>query len=325
MLSGAAAGGLQAGSAKTGQKIVDSRGQTWTKQERGWMSETGQTASGVTAAPKSSGGGGGGGGGGPAGGFQIGPGPTIEFSLGQAPELKGLELPYDEFARRLSEVNQPEQLAGLAERYNAPTKQAFESYLPQFRSSLAALGGLAQDYLGGRIPTPVAQQIGRATAAANLQSGLGGGGLGRSLVARDLGKTSMELQQLGANLFGQSVGLAQQGMQMATPISVANLMVSPQTVFETAMKQAQYNQQMANANLINAWQSQPLPGQYVLGKGYQTFTPGQFSTTRPTNPNAGPAPTWTKGLVGSAAQGLYQQQLTGWNPARASSPSLVGV
>lgn len=242
---------------------------------------------------------------------------TIEFSRGVAPTLQGLELPMEEFTRRLEQVNQPEQLASLAERYNAPTRQAFESYLPGFRSNLAALSGLAQDALVGRLPLPVTQEIARSTAQANLQTGLFGGGLGRRLTARDLGRSVLELQQTGADLLGRSVGLTQQAMQLATPISVANLMVSPQQVYDTMMSQAQYNQQIANANLLNAWQSQPLPGQYVLGRGFQTFTPGQYASTRPLAP--GTSLTSGRGIMGAAANNLArnwtgyapQQQLAG--------------
>jgi len=50
------------------------------------------------------------------------------------------------------------------------------------------------------------------------------------------------------------------------------------------MNQAQANQTIAYQNLLNAWQSQPLPGQYVLGRGFQTYTPGVYSSTRPTLP-----------------------------------------
>ena len=210
----------------------------------------------------------------------------LEFSRGESPKLAELQVPYEDFTKRLSEVNQPEQLAGLAERYNAPTRQAFESYLPQFRPGLAALGNLAYDYLGARIPASVAQGIARSTAATNLQTGLAGGGLGRGLTARDFGLTALNLQQTGADLLGRSVGLTQQAMQLASPVSVANLMVSPQQVFDTLTSQAQYNQQIANANLLNAWQSQPLPGQYVLGRGFQTFTPGQYSASRPADPRS---------------------------------------
>lgn len=223
--------------------------------------------------------------GGMGGGSGGGGASPIEFNLGAPPEMSPLELPYEEFALRLGQINQPEQLAGLAARYNAPTQQAFESYLPQFRPSLAALGNIAYDYLGARIPRSVAQEIGRSSAAANLRTGLFGGGMGRGLVARDLGLQGLDLQRTGADLLGRSVGLTQQAMQLASPVSVSNLMISPQMAFETMMNQAQYNQQIANQNLFNAWQSQPLPGQYVLGRGFQTFTPGQYSATRPLRPD----------------------------------------
>jgi hypothetical protein len=211
----------------------------------------------------------------------------LDFYRGPIPELKSLDIPYEEFTKRFGEVNNPEQLAALAERYNAPTQKAFQAYLPQFSSSLAALGGLAQDYLGGKIPLSTSQNIARSTAAANLGTGLGRGGLGRNLTARDFGLQSINLQQQGADLFSRSVGLAQQGMQMSSPVSTASLMVGPQSIYDTMTSQAQANQQLANQNLLNAWQSKALPGQFDITTGqYVGYQPGQRTQYAPLTPAA---------------------------------------
>ena len=220
-------------------------------------------------------------------GYTTGPSfaPTpINFSRGLPPEQPLSDLPLAEFTKRLAEVNQPEQLAALAERYNAPQRQAFESYLPEFRPSLAGLGGLARSLIAGNITPATSQQIARSSAATNFRTGLFGGGLGRGLTLRDFGLSSLAAQQAGADLLGKSVGLAEQAMRVTTPVSAASLMVNPQEVFQTVMNQAQANQTIAYQNLLNAWQSQPLPGQYVLGRGFQTYTPGVYSSTRPTLP-----------------------------------------
>ena len=266
-----------------GPTIQSTSGPVRALEGGGYVNQAGEKISGFSTPGRSSGGGGGG------GGImmpqqQAAP---MDFYRGPIPELKSLDIPYEEFTKRFGEVNNPEQLAALAERYNAPTQKAFQAYLPQFSSSLAALGGLAQDYLGGKIPLSTSQNIARSTAAANLGTGLGRGGLGRNLTARDFGLQSINLQQQGADLFSRSVGLAQQGMQMSSPVSTASLMVGPQSIYDTMTSQAQANQQLSNQNLLNAWQSKALPGQFDITRGqYVGYQPGSYSATRPLTPEA---------------------------------------
>jgi hypothetical protein len=58
-----------------------------------------------------------------------------------------------------------------------------------------------------------------------------------------------------------------------------------QTNYDTQITQAQYNQQIAAQNSLNAWQGQALPGQFDIQKGqYVGFQPGTYSSTRPLPP-----------------------------------------
>ena len=210
----------------------------------------------------------------------------LDFFLGPAPEMKKLDIPLEEYSKMLGKVNNPEELAALTERYNAPTQKAFQSSMPFFDASMAALGGQALDALRGRVSQDTAQSIARSAAGANLGSGLGGGGLGRNLTLRDFGRSSMDAVSQGADLFSRSVGLAQQKQAMAAPISMANLMVNPAAIYDTLLTQAQSNQNIANANLMNAWQSQARPGQFDITKGkYVGYQPGSYSATRPLTPD----------------------------------------
>jgi len=322
-------GNMKPGQEAYGAPIQGTGGHTYHKLAGGgYVDESGKKVSGFS---KPSSGGKGKGAGAGAGGTampSVG-GRNIEFSLGPAPTLREMEIPYDQFTERLAQVNDPAKLGALADQYNAPAKRAFEEYQPAFKADLAQMQQLGRDYMGGRIPLDVAKNIGRSSAAANLGSGLFGGGLGRNLVSRDLGRTSLDLQQAGAGLFQQSFGLAQQAQQLTNPISVANLMVNPRDIFDTVTTQAQYNNQIFNANLINAWQSRPLPGQYVLGKGYATFA-GGYSNQRELDPTV--QLNWGKdagklagkpigGIVGTSLQNASRN----WTASLAYTPQLAGL
>jgi hypothetical protein len=95
----------------------------------------------------------------------------------------------------------------------------------------------------------------------------------------------MDAVSQGADLFSRSVGLAQQKQAMAAPISMANLMVNPAAIYDTLLTQAQSNQNIANANLMNAWQSQARPGQFDITTGkYVGYQPGQRTPYAPLRP-----------------------------------------
>jgi hypothetical protein len=233
-----------------------------------------------------------GGSGGGVGGMMIQQAPPLDFFRGLAPEMEKLDIPLEEYSKMLGKVNNPEELAALSERYNAPTKKAFESNMPFFDASLAALGGQALDALQGRVSRSTAQSVARSVAQANLGSGLAGGimgamgGLGRNMVFRDLAKASEAAVDRGINALGQSLGFFQQKQEMASPISMSNLMVNPAAIYDTLITQAQNNQNIANANLMNAWQSQALPGQFDIKTGsYVGYQPGSRSATRPLTPD----------------------------------------
>ena len=250
----------------------------------GYVNDKGEKISGFSTPAKKTGGGGGGGGGYMIPQQQAAP---LDFFLGPTPEMKKLDIPLEDYTKMLGKVNNPEELAALTERYNAPTQKAFQSNLPFFDASMAALGGQALDALSGRVSKSTAQSIARSSAGANLGSGLGGGGLGRNLTLRDFGRSSMDAVSQGADLFSRSVGLAQQKQAMAAPISMANLMVNPSAIYDTLLTQAQSNQNIANANLMNAWQSQARPGQFDITTGkYVGYQPGQRTQYAPLTPEA---------------------------------------
>lgn len=194
--------------------------------------------------------------------------PPIEFYLGPAPTLKDLNLNYEEMGKRAMEANKP-----YAEQY--------KQFAPQTEAGARALSQAGSTYATGQLSRDMASQIGRGAASLGFSTGLGGrSGIGRNILARDLGLGSLQVQQQGADLLAKSSTLAQQAMQAMNPIS-------PNEVFSTASNQASINQQIANQNLMNAWQTQALPGQFDITKGqYVGYQPGSYSTTRPLTPDA---------------------------------------
>jgi hypothetical protein len=98
-------------------------------------------------------------------------------------------------------------------------------------------------------------------------------------------------------VYDQMASMAQQSTLSRANFE-ASKMISPSQVFDTLVTQAQYNQQIAASNAINAWQSQPLPGQFDIQRGqFVGFQPGTYSATRPMLPG-------TERLQSAAAMGL---------------------
>ena len=190
----------------------------------------------------------------------------VEFNLGPAPTLKELNLDYSQMGKRVMEVNKP-----FADQ--------FRQFNPMAEAGTRALSQAGATYATGQIGREAMGELGRTNALLGFGSGLGGrSGAGRARLARDVGISVIQAQQQGANLLAQATGLAQQAMTAMMPVSATE-------IFSTAANEASINQQIGNQNLLNAWQSQALPGQFDIQKGkYVSFTPGQYSDTRPLLP-----------------------------------------
>ena len=94
----------------------------------------------------------------------------------------------------------------------------------------------AMSLLRGELPPDLASQIQRNTASKALTGGYAGSQAARNLTARDIGRTSLDLQQAGAQQFSNIIG--------TTPLSaLANYEFTPQMIAnlraeERAKKQA---------------------------------------------------------------------------------------
>jgi len=73
-----------------------------------------------------------------------------------------------------------------------------DAAIPTWKQDRDKAARINESLMSGQIPMDAQQQVARSAAFKSLQGGFGSdSGMGRSLVARDFGKTSLDLQQLG--------------------------------------------------------------------------------------------------------------------------------
>lgn len=99
--------------------------------------------------------------------------------------------------------------------------------IPGYRSGQEQRAANALAMLRGEIPEDVTAQVQRRTAAQALEGGYGGSGMARNLTARDIGRTALDIQNLGAQQFANILGTT----PMTRPVTSAGLLdISPQDV-----------------------------------------------------------------------------------------------
>lgn len=156
-----------------------------------------------------------------------------------------------------------------------------QSYLEQLNaaipgfSDILKMGGTttqemltqADQELKGQIPQDVVEQVQRSSAFQNLLSG-GGGAMASANTARNLGLTSLDLINQGANLAGQAGNAAQRWAGVSGAGAAGNVMqgmlVTPQQRAAFQQQQNQLRQQtlQAQANVNAA----PVPGLQQLNQ-----------------------------------------------------------
>jgi len=101
---------------------------------------------------------------------------------------------------------------------------------PNFRENVRGLSAQARSLINGEIPEDVLQQITRNRA--QLNAGQGVPGSQRQATARDLGLTSLGLQQQGASLFTQINAIRDSVDPISRQIGLNQLQISPQAQIE---------------------------------------------------------------------------------------------
>ena len=163
-------------------------------------------------------------------------------------------------------------LEKLGEQTNAAQirnqKAALQAGLPgqfsQAQDNVAAL-------LRGEIPTDVGQQIARTSAAAGFRGGFQGSKLGGNLTARDLGLTSLGLQQTGLQNFSSLSSLIS-----PSTFNISSMFFTPlqRYTIEQNGRGQKFSRDMAAASVAAA----PSPLQASIGRGINQFgqTVGQI-------------------------------------------------
>lgn len=123
-----------------------------------------------------------------------------------------------------------------------------------------------ENQLSGQISPDVAAQVQRASAARALAGGYGGSGAAGNLTARDLGLTSMQIQQQG---FGNALNYIQNQRQtaVAAPTSVTSMFLTP----AQRVGIAQFNASggMQQGNLAAQANAMPNPMAAAVGNSLQ--------------------------------------------------------
>lgn len=89
-------------------------------------------------------------------------------------------------------------------------EMAMDRIQPGYRGILSKQSEVVSSWLSGRVPEDVQNQILIQASNRALQSGAGEGGFSRNLLARDFGRTSMDLQEAGVGAASQLVNAARQ-------------------------------------------------------------------------------------------------------------------
>jgi hypothetical protein len=169
-----------------------------------------------------------------------------------------------------SDIGAFPQLEQLGKLYSSDLLDQLNTMLPGYSGTLAKgeadtskLLDVSNQLLTGDLPDDVKSQIERSDAFQALSGGYAGSGMSRSLTARDLGLTSLDLMRQGASMLGQGGNSAQQWAQMAK-----GNMLDPSSFFITPQQQGQFdltNTILRQQSLQNKYNQQAAPDPTMLG------------------------------------------------------------
>jgi hypothetical protein len=169
-------------------------------------------------------------------------------------KLSGISLP--SAAHGFEEYNaQQSDLYGLnttATAADAMSNQEFQDMLtkvdPDLMKQISSIGSLATSYLSGQIPQDVQDQIQRATAQQAMSGGYAGTQMARNLTSRDLGLTSLDLQQKGIAASQTAANMARGVTPSYTAIS--SLLFTPAQLLARQDQASYYNTDIKNQQAI---------------------------------------------------------------------------
>lgn len=143
-------------------------------------------------------------------------------------------------------------LQGITNMENRQYRQDLDKALPGYRQDLRQLNRTVGNWGEGKLGADLTGEVTRNSTEQAVLGGFGGSQAGRNLTARDLGLTSLDLQQKSAELMPQVLALGER----MNPVSASALdyLMTPQQLFGTEVGQQQYANQTYNTNATNAAQ-----------------------------------------------------------------------
>lgn len=137
------------------------------------------------------------------------------------------------------------QAEGIESRRNefnrAELRKMLGETIPGYEEGQAQRSQTALSLMRGEVPADVQEMIQRSAAARAVSGGYGGTPAGRNLVARDLGRTSLDMMNLGQQQFAGILGStprAEMANYMLTPSQLMALRSQERTQKMGAMKDA---------------------------------------------------------------------------------------
>lgn len=151
----------------------------------------------------------------------------------------------DIYSQYLGQSKYLGDLSNFSNQVNSLYQQQLSQSAPGLMSGISSASKNAESLINGEIPQDVQDQVARSAAATNMSTGVGvSSGMGRNLVARDLGLTSLNLQQQGTSMLGNITQLA----QSVNPYTVQSQLFTPQQLLQRQDQQSIYNWQGQNQN-----------------------------------------------------------------------------
>lgn len=162
-------------------------------------------------------------------------------------ELSNYLSAFPEFLKQESNIG---SLQNFSNTVNQSFKDSLEGSAPGIGEGLKSVSSNALSQLRGEIPQDIEDAIFRSAAFRDFNSGVGSrSGLSQNLTARDLGLTSLDLQNQGVN----TLAAAMQGASAMNPVQAKDMLFSPADVLARmdANTAIQNQEEMFNTNLTN--------------------------------------------------------------------------
>lgn len=180
--------------------------------------------------------------------------PILSDIFGSKPEIApytNLNLTDEQMKALMGDLSAFPEISRIGDLFQQSYLAELNAAIPGFSEILAQGGaltaqeeGIAKTELAGQIPADVAEQVTRSSAFQSLMAGTLGGPMGTALTARNLGLTSLDLINQGANLAGQAGNAAQRWASLSGAGGAGAVM---QSMLQTPQQRAQFDMQQ---NLI---------------------------------------------------------------------------